>query len=297
MKANKTNRRLKVTIFILLLISSVYYMMISGAEEVPKSSVIRVGILPDESPKALQERYSRLIEYLSKETKIQFELVYPKDYSHLLNLFGNHQVDLAYLGGLTFLKANKLYAASPIVMREVDTRFTSWFIVKSNQTAKSIVDFKGKTFSFGNMLSTSGHLMPRYFLENEYGIVAEDYFSNVGHAKTHDVTVQKISDGEVELAAVNSNVVQNMLQDGRLKSGDVRVLWESAPYYGNVWVVQKDLQADVKINIRNAFLNLDINRATHTKILQDMRTTAFLPAGKSDFSLLETIAIKQGVLE
>jgi len=258
---------------------------------------IHVGILPDEDVNKLHQRYDSFLKYLSKEIGIEFKLVIPASYTELLQMFGSHRVDLAYFGGLTFLKANILFHAEPLVMREVDSRFTSWFIVKKDNTAQNLREFKNKSFSFGSALSTSGHLMPRYFMQIEKNIIPEDFFSKVQYSNTHDNTVYLVRDRVVDLGVANSEIIKRMISDGRLHKNDIRILWETPPYPDYVWAIHSHFNDKLKISLRNAFLKLDFQNTVQRKILSKMGTESFLPTETNDFISLKKIAKSLELLE
>lgn len=157
----------------------VYFVVRPTLHHETTPSVLRVGVLPDEGVEALRKRYVPLLKYLSEKTGLDFQLVLSPDYNGLVRMFGNREVELAYFGGLTFVQALDSYDAAPLVMRDVDTRFTSWFLVKGGKAAHGFSDFKGKRFTFGSRLSTSGHLMPRHFMRSEKQIIPEVFFSEV----------------------------------------------------------------------------------------------------------------------
>ena len=147
----------------------------SAPEQGPFNGTLRVGVLPDESENILLERYTPLLEFLTQETGHPCEIVIPDNYEELLKTFGEGQIDLAYFGGATFVKANTEYGAVPLVMRDVDARFTSDLVV-AGEDLNTLKELQGKRFSFGSRLSTSGHLMPRHFLQVRYGVTPENVF-------------------------------------------------------------------------------------------------------------------------
>lgn len=261
------------------------------------SSILRIGILPDESEEALRKRYAPFSQYLSAKTGIDVRLVLPSDYGDLVRLFRDREVDLAYFGGLTFVQANVLYDAMPLVMRDVDTRFTSWFLVKDGEAARDLADFRGKRFTFGNRLSTSGHLMPRHFMQTEMQIIPEGFFSEVHYSGTHEETAYLVRDGAVDLGVANSEIIENMIRGGRLKENDLRVLWETPPYTNYVWAVNEHLNEGIKTQLRDAFLELNADDVVQGKILENMGSERFLPAGDRDFLLLEHVADTLGLLD
>ena len=104
--------------------AGVYFVLRPALHHETTPLVMRVGVLPDEGVESLRKWYAPLLDYLSAKTGLEFQLVLPSGYGELLRMFGNREVELAYFGGLTFVQAFDTYAAAPLVMRDVDTRFT-----------------------------------------------------------------------------------------------------------------------------------------------------------------------------
>ena len=256
---------------------------------------LRIGVLPDESAEELSARYGLLLDYFGRATGIAFELVIPTTYGELLTLFNTEKVDLAYLGGFTFLKARTESGAVPLVMRDVDTRFTSLFLVKGNSPAKSIKDLKGKSFSFGSRLSTSGHLMPRHYLIRE-NIDPERFFAKVTYSGAHDKTVFLVRDGTVDAGVTNAVTLRRMIKEGKFETKDIRILWETPPYADYVWVAQRRLPEPIREKILEAFLEISLDQEGHETILRQIGANIFLPARSEDFNELQVIGDSLGML-
>lgn len=281
------------TILSLALMLSLLCLLVacSPAEPVPAESLtqLRVGVLPGDTPKSLRERHEPLVEYLSQELNLAAELIVPDDYASLVDLFRNGELDLAFFGGLTFVQASRQAGAVPLVMGDSDTRFTSYFLVHGSNAGRTLESFRGASFSFGPESSTSGHLMPRFFLR-EKEMDPEVFFGDVRYAGSHDTTAYWVRDGKVDLGVAGADIIDTMLRDGRLQEGDVHILWQSPPYSNYVWAVQSDLGAEWQIKIRDAFLQLSPEVDEHSKILSLQNAGGFLPAGQQDFARLENIA-------
>lgn len=277
-----------------VLIATLSYQQV-GRISVPE--IIRIGVLPDESDALLKRRYQPLIDFLSDQTELDYELVIPTTYSELIDQFGNGDVDFAYFGGLTFLVAEERYGAIPIVMRDVDVRFQSHFIARRDAKTggERIVDFKGTVLAFGSNLSTSGHLMPRFFLKKE-GIDPERFFSEVTYSGAHDKTAEAVVAGTVDLGAANRLVIDKMFADGRLDPSVVRVVWTTPPYPDYVWAISSQIPQDLRDNILDAFLLLGPADKEHKLILDHLGAAGFLPAVPSDFQELRRVAEGQGLL-
>lgn len=280
-----TQRLFRFTILICFFILSI---SCSDQNQNRKLDELRIGILPDEGREKLLQRYTLLFEYLSAQLGIPYKLVIPKDYQDLLDDFASGQIDLAYFGGFTFLKAHHQFGAVPLVMRDTDLRFTSYFLVRNNEPLQSIRDFKGKAFSFGSRLSTSGHLMPRYFLGTK-GIIPEQFFSSVEYSGKHDITAYRVRDGKVDLGAANSKVIDGMFADGRIDKDSIRVIWETPPFADYVWALQPDVDKTIRMKITNAFLALSPDIPEQASILEKVDSGGFVPAAVSDFNELDKV--------
>ncbi len=268
----------------------IYVALEHDSEPSYRPSLLRIGVLPDESEAMLRQHYEPLLDYLSRATGLQTQLVLPKNYNELIKMFAQHKIDLAYFGGLTFVQANTYHNAEPLVMREVDTHFTSWIFARGDTTLTNLQDYSGRSFSFGSRLSTSGHLMPRHFLEQEHKIEAEKFFTEVHYSGAHDQTAYRVRSGEVDLGAANSRIIKQMIHDGRLKDNDLRVLWQTPPYPDYVWAVDPHLAQPLKQQLRDAFLALHPDDPAQAQLLKQLGARIFLPAASGDFISLRKIA-------
>ena len=245
-------------------------------------------MLPGEQAEALRDRYRPLIEYLAREMNQEIEFVIPDSYGHLVQLFGSGDIDMANFGGVTFVSAAARHDAVPLVTRDIDAAFSTYFLAQAGATHSRIEDFGGQAFAFGSELSTSGHLMPRYFLQ-ERGLVPETFFASVRFSGGHDRTVALVRNGQVGLGAVNREMVKAMLRDGRLAPGELRVVWETPPYADYVWAIQPGWDESYVDRLRDAFLALSPADADGARILAGLRAGGFLPAHRRDYASLRKV--------
>jgi len=258
--------------------------------------VLRIGILPDEDIDALVQHYAPLFRYLSEELNVSYQLTIPKSYQDLLDEFAKGSIDLAYFGGLTFLQAYHQFGAVPLVMRDIDTNFTSYFIARADMPQQTLADFKNMRFSFGSKLSTSGHLMPRYFLEKN-NIKPERYFSKVIYSGQHDKTISYVVNGEVDLGAVNAKILDKLTEKKIVNPDNIRIIWETPPYTDYVWALRATFSEKTKLRLRDAFLALSPSNPRHRVILEGVGANGFLPAVVSDFNKLDEISRLLGLLK
>ena len=264
-------------------------------QETEQVSVLRIGILPDQAPEELQRLYTPLFEHLSAAVGIPYELVLPSDYGDMLARFRAGQIELAYFGGLTYLLAAKTTGAQPLVMREADSRFISHFVARADTPATRLEEFRGKKLAFGSRLSTSGHLMPRYHLQ-ENKIEADSYFSSVTYSGAHDKTVAMVVDGEADIGAANGLIVEEMMANKRQGADRLRIIWTTPHYPDYVWAIQNSVPEETREKLRDAFLQLSVYDKKQADILSRVGANIFIPARPADFRELAREAELLGLM-
>ena len=241
-----------------------------------------VSVLPDQSGNELSSRFAPLMDYLESTTGQPITLVLADDYATLLQSFIEGRVHLAFLGSATFVRAEKAVNAEPLVMRDVDVAFRSCYIARADDPRRVVNEFDGSSFSFGSSLSTSGHLMPRYFMIQS-GIMPEEFFANVEYSSNHFETARKVIEATVELGVMNCYILEEMWSSETLSENQIRILDKTPSYVNYVWAIRADISEELKNGLVDAFMALDITDAEHEAILRPLRAHVFLPAGRADF--------------
>lgn len=289
-----------IRVFQLLIVAAVSYCLMAlvsaCTQETPASpDVLRIGVLPDESVDTLRDRYQPLDDYLEDKLAQEVRIVVPDSYSHLVELFGANEVDLAFFGGVTFVIAETKHQAMPLVMRDIDIEFSTYFIAQDDTPGTELQDFQGQRIIFGSRLSTSGHLMPRFYLQ-EQRIEPETFFSSVSHADNHNQTAAAVVRGDAELGAVNSKIFDRMLSSGRIGADELRIVSQTPDYADYVWAAQADWSTDYTDRVRDAFLELSWTKIEHREVLLGVGAGGFLPALQGDFEQLRHIMSENAAL-
>jgi phosphonate transport system substrate-binding protein len=263
-----------------------------------QAGVLRVSAIPDEAPTELQRKFKPLGEHLKKETGLDVQFIPVTDYAAVVEGLATNKLDLAWLGGFTYVQAKLRTGggAVPIVQRAEDEKFTSRFIVPAASTAKTLADLKGKTFAFGSPSSTSGHLMPRYFLQ-QAGIEPERDFKSVAFSGAHDATVAFVAAGRAEAGVLNASVMDKLVESRNPNAEKVRVLAVTPPYFDYNWTVRPGLDAALTKKITDAFLKLDPARPEMKEIMDLQRASKFIPTQSSNYDGIEAAARSAGLLK
>ncbi|AVR88917.1 putative selenate ABC transporter substrate-binding protein [Thauera aromatica] len=262
------------------------------------AQVLRVSAIPDEAPTELQRKFKPLGDYLEKETGLEVVFTPVSDYAAVVEGLAAKKIDLAWLGGFTYVQARLRThgEALPIVQRAEDEVFTSKFIVPADSPVKSLAELKGKTFAFGSPSSTSGHLMPRFFLLED-GIDPDKDFARIAFSGAHDATVAFVASGRAEAGVLNASVMDKLIEKGDANAGRVKVIATTPPYYDYNWTVRPGLDPALREKIANAFLKLDPADPAHKELMALQRASKFVPTTSANYDGIERAARSAGLIK
>ena len=276
-------------------------LLIFGAQHAAlaqSGGVLRVSAIPDEAPTELQRKFKPLGDYLKKATGLEVEFVPVTDYAAVVEGLATDKLDLAWLGGFTYVQARLRTNGGvvPIVQRAEDATFTSRFIVPSNSTARTLADLKGKTFAFGAPSSTSGSLMPRYYLL-QAGIDPERDFKSVAFSGAHDATVAFVASGRAEAGVLNASVMDKLIESHNANVAKVRVLGITPPYFDYNWTVRPGMDPILTKKLTDAFLALDPSKPEMKEIMDLQRASKFIPTKNANYDGIEAAARSAGLIK
>jgi len=260
-------------------------------------AVLRVSAIPDEAPTELQRKFKPLGEYLSQATGMQVVFTPVSDYAAVVESLATKKLDLAWLGGFTYVQAKIRTngTAIPIVQRAEDAVFTSKFIT-ADPSIQTLADLKGKTFAFGAPSSTSGSLMPRYFLLQD-GLNPEKDFKTVAYSGAHDATVAFVAAGKAEAGVLNTSVWDKLVETKKVDTSKVRVFATTPTYFDYNWTVRGDLDPAITKKLTDAFLALDPAKPEHKAIMDLQRASKFIPTKPENYAGTEAAAKSAGLLK
>jgi phosphonate transport system substrate-binding protein len=260
--------------------------------------VLRVSAIPDENPTELMRIYTPFAEYLAKELGMKVQFTPVVDYAATVEGLAAKKLDLVWYGGFTSVQAVRRTngTAKRLALRQEDAEFKSVFVARPDSGIKALGDLKGKTFAFGSVSSTSGHLMPRSFLL-QAGVNPEKDMKQVAYSGAHDATVLWVESGKVEAGALNFLVWDKLVQQKKVEQGKVSVFYTTPPYVDYVWTARGDLDKGIQDKIVAAFLKLDYANPEHRRLLDLHRTKKYIKANDADWKGIEEAATAAGLLK
>jgi phosphonate transport system substrate-binding protein len=269
------------------LTSAASALSVGAALPLQGADAVKVGMVPDAGATQVSvEEKAPLRDYLGKSVGTKVELIIPTNYNATVEALGNGSLDFAYLGALTYVKAHERYNVTPLVQRSADKAFHSLFITQSGSQIQKLADCKGKRFAFGDINSTSGHLIPFDELK-KVGINADDDMQ-IRYTGSHAATVKAVEGGAVDAGALDETVYRSMISEGKVDGGKVRIFVTSPPFVDYVWVARADVGAAQQEGFAKAFLSL--KEGKDDAILNILRGKDFVRADDAEYANIRKIA-------
>ena len=265
------------------------------------------GAIPDQDPEKLQRQYTKLAAYLQKELGVPVQYKPVTDYTGAVTAFKVGDLDLVWFGGLTGVQARlQVPGAEAIAQRDGDEKFHSLLIANKKSGLKPFKDIadlkqlKGRTLTFGSESSTSGRLMPQYFLQ-EAGLQLTNFKGQVGFSGDHDKTIKLVEAGTYEVGAVNEKVWLQRLAAKEVDLNKVEVIWRTPAYYDYHWLINPQVKQrygeDFVKKAQDAFLKLDPKVPEQKEILDLFQAGKFIPTKNENYTQIEKIGRQIGKIK
>ena len=268
-----------------------------------KEKILRIGAIPDQNQEILDKRFNLLSKELSEKLDIKIKYIPVVNYVAAVTAFRTKALDLVWFGGLSGVQA-RLQTPKSIVLaqRDIDKEFRSIFIINKKLSIKrtdNINDLnllKKYRFTFGSQNSTSGRLMPQYFL-NIAGVKLSDFKGQkVGFSGSHDATIALVNSGSYDAGVLNKQVWDKNKEINPKRVKNATVFFITPSYVDYHWLIQGDLDQRFREgftkDLKTFILNLNPNNKNQKLILEMFNAKKFIEANSEDYKNIESIARK-----
>lgn len=256
--------------------------------------------IPDEDESQLRTRFDKIADYLSEKLGVEVKYIPVKSYAAAITAFRNNQVQLAWFGGLSGVQARRLVPGSEAIAQGFeDQSFKSYIIANHSVDIARSTDFpklNGYTFTFGSKGSTSGRLMPQFFIEKNMGKPVKDIFKRIGFSGDHSRTISQVEAGVYQIGAVNYKVWDSEVKKGKVDTSKVHVIWESPNYPDYQWTVHAGVNNEFGARFKEKLTQALIGM-TDKDLLASFPRTSFIPAANADYKPVEEVAKIIGLID
>ena len=280
-------------------------LMAPAAAQSDSQPVLRIGAIPDQKPEKLNRLYPLVAGELSRQLGVKVKYVPVVDYAAAVSAFRTGDLDLVWFGGLTGVQARlQKPGAKVLAQRDIDVSFHSIFIANSRSGLRPVTQvaglsqLKGKRFTFGSESSTSGRLMPQFYL-NQVGVKLSDFAGGApGFSSSHDATIALVQSGAYDAGVVNEQVWRSSLHDGKANRAKVFALWKTPGYPDYHWIAQPDLDrrfgAGFTAKVQKAILSWRTSDPRQKQILSLFGAQQFTTASPAAYSRIEQVGREIG---
>lgn len=289
-------------LWLMLLVAALVIAACGQAPATPTAEVrpLIISAIPDQDPERLQRLYGTLATYLSEELDVPVAYNPVTDYAASVTAFRVGDLDLVWYGGLTGVQARlQVPGAHAIVQRDIDAEFRSVFIANTASGIEKLDDLRGRRFTFGSESSTSGRLMPQYFMQDA-GLSLDDLHGEPGFSGSHDATIQLVEAGTYDAGALNQQIWTRRVGAGEVDLNRVDVFWTTPPYPDYHWVLHPNAVErygeDFPERVQQAFFNLDPNAPTHQEILDLFGAERFVATEDENYAQIEQVGREVGLI-
>ncbi|WP_372872495.1 putative selenate ABC transporter substrate-binding protein [Shewanella sp.] len=281
-------------------ITRLLLVLLAGVAPVAYATTFTFTAIPDEDETKLRSRFEKVADYLETQLGVEVKYVPVKSYSAAVTAFRNNQVQLAWFGGLSGVQARRLVPGSDAIAQGYEDQFFKSYIIAHHSTgltqSTNFPAIGGYTFTFGSKDSTSGRLMPQFYIERNLGKRPEDLFKRVGFSGDHSRTVTQVEAGVYQVGAVNYKVWDSMVEAGKVDTSKVQVLWESPAYPDYQWTIRGDVNKTYGDGFKDKVTKV-LLEMKDPELLSSFPRQSFVPADNEDYQPVEDVAKAIGLID
>ncbi|MBA3979881.1 MAG: phosphate ABC transporter substrate-binding protein [Alcanivorax sp.] len=250
-------------------------------------SRLRVALLPDENASTLIQNAQPLKAYLEETLGKRIEIIVTTDYSSMIEAMRFGRIEVAYFGPFSYVLAkSRAPGIEPFAVgiEGGSPTYHSVLIAGVDSPVRTLEDIRGRSFGFGDQASTSSHLAPRAHILSHAGLDGDSDYRPV-HLGTHDAVARAVQAGQIPAGALSKAIYDVLVERGTIDADRLVELELTAPIPNYPIVMQGDLNADLKADIRNAFLNME-----DEAVLRAFRVEGFAATDDSAYDILRETA-------
>lgn len=249
---------------------------------------INFGIIATDSASAQRERWEPFFRDMEKKTGLKVRSFYAPDYAGVIEAMRFNKVQVAWYGNKAAMEAvdranGEVFAQ--LMYADGTFGYHGLLITHKDSPYRSVEDVlrNGKSINFGigDPNSTSGFLVPTFYLFAKNGIDHRTTFKTVRNA-SHGANIQAVLAKQVDVATNNTEDMGKLESTKPELASQIRVLWRSPLIPSDPLVWRKDLDPTVKERLRSFVLGYAKTDTAERDILKNIYNYAGFRASTND---------------
>lgn len=277
----------------------------SGEACAPEITEIKFGILAAESEENLDAIWTPLLEKM-QEAIARPVLPFYGDYNNLISGMAENEIQIGWYGGKSYIEAAEKSQAEAfaqtvssqgylgyyahLIMHKNNSLLEQIDLEKSNGDQVFLQNSENLNFAFNDRQSTSGFLVPTYYLFIQNNLEPQDIFQSVSFLGSHEDTALAVANQEVDVATNNSEALQRLQQSNPEAYEQIQVIWTSPVIPGDPLAYRRDLPDCLKTEIQDFFYKL-----TDPEILEPLIWSGFDPATDRTWNVIRELEVAREI--
>ena len=248
---------------------------------------ISFGISSTESSQNLKSDWQPILDDLARKTGLKVSAFFASDYAGIIEGMRFNKVDVAWYGNKAAMEAvdrSRGEVFAKMMNADGTEGYYSHLIVHKDSPIKTLDDMlkNGKSLSFGNgdPNSTSGFLVPGYYVFTQNRIDAKTFFK-LSRSANHEANALAVANKQIDVATNNSESLEKIRERQPDRFQDIRIIWTSPLIPADPLVMRKDLPEPVKAKIREFFYAYGGNAQEKSNLFKLNKLSGFKPSSNS----------------
>jgi phosphonate transport system substrate-binding protein len=280
----------------------------AGETCAPELTALDFGIISTESQANLKPLWEPFLQAMSEELGRPVNGFYATDYAGVIEAMGAGKLQLAWYGGKAYIEAaerSNAEAFAQTVAEDGTKGYYAHLITNKDNPIVQDIDLaagngdeyvvensKELTFAFNDPNSTSGFLVPTYYVFAQKGVNPNTAFKQLLFAGSHEATAQAVANNQVDVATNNNESMARLQESDPAAFERVQIIWTSPEIPSDPIAYRKDLPDCLKDEIKEFFFTYQ-----DEAVLTPLQWGSFIPASDATWNPIRELEIAKDILE
>jgi phosphonate transport system substrate-binding protein len=274
----------------------------------PELAELDFGIISTESQDNLKTQWEPFLEAMEAEIGRPINGFYATDYAGVIEAMGAGKVQLAWYGGKSYIEAaarSNAEAFAQTVNADGSKGYYAYLITNKNNPILENIDIEAGngdqfvienaadlTFAFNDPNSTSGFLVPSFYVFAKNEVNPNDAFKELVFAGSHEATAQAVANDQVDVATNNSESLLKIEEGDPEAFENIQIIWTSPVIPSDPVSYRSDLPDCLKEQVKDFFFNYK-----DAAVLEPLGWQGFDPAADEDWNTIRELDIGRKMME
>ncbi len=280
-KPNAATGKISITKFLIERVG--FLLFLAGALSSPTHSQVikpdlRVAVIAPRGVDAARESWRPLMDDMEKKTGYRVELFVGKEQKEVRDALIQGTADIGYMGNVAALEvfeSGKGEVFAGLIRDDGSTGYHSIILSRKGSGLNNLADIQirqiGKAIAFGDSKSTSGFIVPNYYVWARQNKNPEQLFDKVLRGD-HKTNLLRVFNGEVDVAVSNDVEYAIMVKANPKLLQDLQVIWKSNEIPESPLMNRKDLDQTKKRKVIEFLTSYGKESAAEKKILHNINS-------------------------